>query len=471
MKRILKNMTFAVMLVFACGLLTSCNDYLGVLPKGSKIPVSLADYEALLRDEYTCQTTNITQSINLLNDAYVTNSNLNYYPLYKANYFWDESANRIELNNSDETTYYNSYAAISTFNLILESAPSATNCTEAERNILMAQAKVLRSLVYFTLTNFYAQTYDKTTAAQKLSVPLILSANMGTSYTQVTIEQMYKFIIDNIKEAIAYLPEKSATIIHPNLGSAYALLARVYLQQEEYDLALTNAQEALKHNNTLYDWVDYYNKNKEQIENPSSYTATASPAGYDCAENYYYRHGVRSQAGSESSILLERAASFEPGDARFAARYKIKTLGADTYYTSTTKGFFNDGGLKTSEMYLIKAECLARAGKLDQAMNALNDVRVRRILPIKYVALTASTQEQAINYIRRTKDNEMMFSIVAFGDARRFNKDSKYAKTLSKVVDGVTYSLSPTSHLWTMVFPMGAIKNSGNGTLVQNVEK
>lgn len=471
MKKIIKNIMLIVAMVCATGLFSSCSDFLGILPKGSKIPVALSDYEALLRDEYTCQTTNLTQSINLLNDAYVTNSNLNYYPLYKANYFWDETANRIELNNSDETTYYNSYAAISTFNLILESAPSATDCTEAERNTLIAQAKVLRSLVYFTLTNFYAITYDKATAEQKLSVPLIVSANMGAPYTQVTIAQMYKFMIDNIKESIPYLPQKSVTAIHPNLGSAYALLARVYLQQEEYDLALTNAQEALKHNNALYDWVEYYNKNKEQIENPKSYTATASPTGYDNIENYYFRHGVRSFAGSESSVLVERAARFEDGDARFAAKYKIKTLGTDTYYTSTTNGFFNNGGLTTSEMYLIEAECLARAGKLTEAMDALNAVRIKRILPAKYVALAASTTEEAINYIRRTKDNEMIFTIVAFGDVRRYNKDSKYARTLSKVVNGVTYSLSPNSHLWTMVFPMGAIKNSGNGSLVQNVEK
>ena len=33
--------------------LTSCNDYLDIVPKGNKIPTTLADFEALLRDEYT----------------------------------------------------------------------------------------------------------------------------------------------------------------------------------------------------------------------------------------------------------------------------------------------------------------------------------------------------------------------------------------------------------------------------------
>lgn len=36
-----------------CFLLSSCNDYLNIAPKGNKIPTTLADFEALLRDEYT----------------------------------------------------------------------------------------------------------------------------------------------------------------------------------------------------------------------------------------------------------------------------------------------------------------------------------------------------------------------------------------------------------------------------------
>jgi hypothetical protein len=98
-------------------------------------------------------------------------------------------------------------------------------------------------------------------------------------------------------------------------------------------------------------------------------------------------------------------------------------------------------------------------------------VRQTRILADKYSPLAASTEEQAIEYIRRTKDNELILTITPFADARRYNLETKYARTLTKVVDGVTLSLSPTSHLWTMPFPAGAINNPGNGTITQNVNK
>ncbi|MNY56831.1 hypothetical protein D3C86_1929520 [compost metagenome] len=73
--------------------------------------------------------------------------------------------------------------------------------------------------------------------------------------------------------------------------------------------------------------------------------------------------------------------------------------------------------------------------------------------------------------MQRTKANNLIFSITAFADARRLNKDSQYAVTLTKTENGNNYNLSPNSHLWTMPFPYGAIKNPGNGTIQQNVNK
>ncbi|MDR0737743.1 MAG: RagB/SusD family nutrient uptake outer membrane protein [Prevotellaceae bacterium] len=98
----------------------SCNEYLDILPKGQKIPTTLADFEALLREEFTVHTINVAEAINLLNDRYQTVANLNYYPLTKANYMWNESADRIYLSKANYTLYDNAYTAIATCNVILE---------------------------------------------------------------------------------------------------------------------------------------------------------------------------------------------------------------------------------------------------------------------------------------------------------------------------------------------------------------
>ncbi|EFI73062.1 putative lipoprotein, partial [Segatella baroniae B14] len=135
------------------GTLVSCSDYLDNVPKGQKIPTSLSDFTTLLADEYTNHREDITQASVLLNDRYVTISYQSYYPLWKANYFWDTSIDRIKENNSDETTYYNGYAAVSTANLILENV-DATTATDSEKAIAKAQAKFLRASRYLTLVNY-----------------------------------------------------------------------------------------------------------------------------------------------------------------------------------------------------------------------------------------------------------------------------------------------------------------------------
>ena len=88
------------------------------------------------------------------------------------------------------------------------------------------------------------------------------------------------------------------------------------------------------------------------------------------------------------------------------------------------------------EQYLIKAECLARKSQLTDAMDVLNEVRKTYILPEKYQPLSVSAEAEAIQYIRQAKDNQLIFSIVPFGDARRYNAEGTYARTLTKEIDG-----------------------------------
>lgn len=474
--KLMKQLIYTCVLM-CCVMCSSCNDYLDIVPKGNKIPTTLADYEALLRDEYTIGQTPISNALYLLNDYYVTVSNLNSPTLTRANYMWDETADRILLNNADESTYYQLYAAISSCNLIIENVPSATEATDAERAEVIAYAKVIRSLCYFVLANYYADTYDAATAGEKRSVPLITSANINAPSQQVTIQAIYDFIIQGVQEAIdGGLPEQSMTVLHPNLGAAYALLARVYLQMQNYSEALNYANLALEQNDQLYDWNAYYDEHRSTIENPEDYTGLPTPTDYSYVENYYFRcgNGSPNYTTNELNIPVERAERFEEGDARFLSRWKLYSQNQDTYYRGVGNGYFNWGGLTTTEVYLIKAECqarLAQGGDFTEAMNTLNAVRQTRIRPEVYQPLTASTLTEAIELIRRTKDNELIFSIVPFADARRFNQEGTYARTMTKTYEDETYTLRPDSHLWTMPFPAGAINNPGNGSIQQNVSK
>lgn len=468
----MKNIYKKAVCLLALGLtFASCEDYLSDIPKGYKSPTTLADYEAFIRDEYTNHRVDITGASQLLNDQYVTLASLANNRLYSANYMWDENADRIALKVSDETMYYSSYAGISSFNLIIENALTATKATEDEKRVVWAEAKILRAMNYYNLVNFYADTYVASTAATKLSVPLITSANINAPSKQVTIQEMYDFILNDVKEALPYLLKVSQTPLHPNLGAGYAFYSRVYLQMNNYTEALKYADLALAENNKLYDWIGYYNANKTIIDTPNSYTTTVSPMGYNYVENYTYRHGTYNSLTTENSIPVERAQRFEAGDARFISRWKLYTVGAETYYRRTLSGAFNFGGITTVEVYLIKAECLARDNKISEALGVLNTVRKTRIFPTSYQDISTTDKATALRAIYRTKNNELTNTLIPFADARRLNAEGVYKVSYTKTANGTTYTLASDSHLWTMPFPQGATQNPGNGTITQNVAK
>ena len=457
------------LVLLAC--LCSCDDYLSNVPKGQRIPTTLNDFSVMLADEYTNCREDVTQALVLLNDRYVSDGYLSYYELWNANYFWNENADRIAMNKSDETTYYNGYAGISTANLISENAPTATEATDAERGQVIAQAKILRAMKYFTLVNYYAKTYNAATAATDGGVPLITSAEVGATYTQPSVQEIYDFIVQDISEALPALPERALNVLYADKATAYALAARVYLQMGNYQEALASAGEALKRNDRLFDWVAFYNDNAAVLSVPDVYQSITSPMGFDYEENYIFCHGNNSYSGNDLQMREDRGNRFEQGDAHFMSRWKIRTMAGNTYYNPNMGGYFNRGGLTTTEVYLIQAECLARTGNVAGAMDVLNKVRQKRILPEYYQPLAASSADVAIDMIIKVKGDALVQTIIPFCDARRLNLEPAHARTLTKVENGQQYTLSPSSHMWVMPFPMGAVKNSGNGTVTQNVER
>lgn len=464
--------TFLYIATLACGLsLTACDDYLDNVPKGEKIPTTLADFSTMMADEYDNLREDVSQAIYLLNDHFANEATLSYDRLTRANYNWDTSINRVTENNSDEACYYVSYRAISTANLILENVDDATECTDEERQQVAAQARIMRAMAYYRLVNYYAKPYNEDSAANDGGVPLITSSDVGASYTQPSVQEIYDFILQDITDALPDLPDEGENILYNNLGTGYAFAARVYLQMGRYTEALSMANQALAINSELFDWKTFYTEHESVLTDTTSYQRIDSPMGYDYCENYNFIHGVNSYASNELSIPVERAAKFETGDAEFLSRWKKRTVGSDTYYYGMLSGNFNRGGMTTTEVYLIKAECQARTGDIDGAMETVNLVRKARILDDYYEDLEATTETEALNFIQQVKNNAMILTFVPFCDQRRWNMDSSTATTYTKTVDGETRTLTPDSYFWVMPFPDGAVSNPGSGSITQNVNQ
>lgn len=466
-------------------LFAGCTEYLNEIPKGQAIPVTWNDFNNFLKNEYfDGYNSEMGQVYVLMNDVYRTPTQLNT-KLTSANYNWDESINRADENTSDYFLYTNNYSGVFYANLIIEEADKMTECTEEQRLMIKAQAHMLRAMFYFHVANYHADQYSAATV-DKPSIPLVTSSSVEAPSPQVTIGELYDFILDDLHASLEHLPLVGETYHHPTKVAGYGMLARVYLSMSDYENALKYADMALGMNDALFDWIAYYEADAARYAEPapgfpsSSYSTQCKPMAKTNPENYIFRYGSANDwsgiSGKSMGIPLHRAARFEEGDARLRTHWKRR------YYANTNEDLYfgihgemvNVGGITSPEMYYIKAECLARKGgasNINAAMDLLNTVRKTRIFPEFYADATASTTKEAVNKIIDEKANEYIQTMIPFWDLRRLNKDPEYARTLTKEVGGKTVSLKPDSHLWIMPFASRILLNPGNGTIVQNTPR
>ena len=460
---------------------SGCTNFLGVIPKGQKIPKTLEDYNAFIRNNFSYHYYDSDQLYILMGDVFQTPTAVSSPSLTRTHYLADESVKRVDvMGGVDKQPYFGGYEGIFAWNLIIEEGSIVTDGTVEERNRLIAQARVLRAMHYFYLTNYYADQYSQSTR-ENLSVPLVTSPTVDAPSPQVTLEEMYGFLIEDLQQALREgLPTRSESILHPNLATGYGMLARVYLSMGNYEQALHYSSLALEQNDRLYDWIGYYMNDRARFDDPKNYVSRVNGnPETDNVENYIYGYGsTRGWMGLRSlsyAISTDRAALFEPGDTRLLTHWKFRTSAKGySCYVGIYSVEMNRGGVRAPEMYYIKAECLARKGdaaNISEAMDLVNAVRKTRILPEYYKPWSANSTEEAVKLIIRDKANEYIQNQVIYCDYRRLNKDPKYARNFTREVDGNTYTLQPDSHLWIMPFHPDVMSNPGNNPIRQNVDK
>jgi tetratricopeptide (TPR) repeat protein len=121
--------------------------------------------------------------------------------------------------------YYQCYAGISRANTIISRLALANLKPEANNEIL-GQAKFIRALLYFDLVRYFGGV-----SLYKEEVKGITDSYLPRS----SKEETYAFILEDVQDAIAKLPEPSFPQTgRATQGSARMLLAYIYMTQKEY---------------------------------------------------------------------------------------------------------------------------------------------------------------------------------------------------------------------------------------------
>ena len=390
------------------------------------------------------------------------------------NFTFDETTDRVSLLNT--SSFYNqAYTYINRWNTIITLVDDSKG-EASTKQLAKAEAKIYRAYDHFLLVNTYAKGYDPQTAATDGGICIMDKFDLEAQPSKSTVAQVYTFIQKDIDEALPYLQEKPMDVYHPSLAFAYAFKAKVHLFKREIASAKAAAEKSLSYNNKIFDMVAYNTQGGPNV--------LAVPAANNVEIlSYMYMTGYTEMNFAYQYIISpELRTLFGTNDARFNLFFNTTSTtnldqGSNTAYWATvyTKFFYPTVGMKTTEVYLMLAECYAREDKFTEAVDVLNTLRAKRILSGTVNLAVPTTRKETMDLVINERRKELLLGFNRFFDLKRLNTETEYAKTVTRVfpivnktVPQKTYTLQPNSRLYIIPFPLSVLQKNPKLTLNTN---
>ena len=150
-------------------------------------------------------------------------------------------------NISIRAIWDDNYETIGAANLVIKNIPLVEDptFTTAERANAIAQAKFLRALIYFNISNWWAQPIQ-VSGGSNPAVPLVLEPFEGIVEfpNRTSLKEVQAQIEQDLLDALSDLDDSDRT--RATKGAAQALLARLYLYQERWAEAVDYANQVIQ---------------------------------------------------------------------------------------------------------------------------------------------------------------------------------------------------------------------------------
>ncbi|WP_207902438.1 RagB/SusD family nutrient uptake outer membrane protein [Sphingobacterium sp. JUb78] len=444
-------------------LVSSCKkDFLEVAPKGSLIASKTFEYENML---YGSQSIGFdVPSIILADDAatistYFNASNLRFQRLFR----WESDIYEQEQSASElQDPIKNIYIYNKVINEVMDSQEGST---EYKRS-LVAETKASRAYFNMMLVNYYGKPYNSKTATSDLGIPLIKLADVAqTSFTRATVQEVYDSMIGDLKEAIPEVPINVPHRLRMCRAAAEMTLAKIYWFMADYKAALEWINIAKSHLPTSFEHGLYdYN---ETFLNPSWSVST----GFNNKQDLHVRVSISQWVSSSNNVLLAPWVYklYSTNDQRLKAFSNTPFQGTGVFPVAGIKrrtGPFGSQvgqGITMPDMELMKAECEARSGLLEQANLTVTNFRKMR-MPQSEAVVPPLAKDDLIKFIIDERTREFALFGHRWFDMRRLSSDPLFTdKTYKHVIyDGQTGTEKETFTLdplrLTLRLPRGVLE-------------
>lgn len=454
-------------------ILSGCNSFLDVKPKGKDIPEKIAHYDGLFNNTIL---SNLIFSKVLENGA-MTPQQSELYFIYMTDELTTDAASFANMGRSARAAYsydpdifmeedYSAewsaaYQQIYLYNVIANGVMDADDGTLQKKKELLAEARVGRAFMHFYLTQFFCKPYNKTTAAQDAGVPVVTKASSGeTSFSRGTVKDVYEFITREMEEACPDLPLQTQHRQRMYRAAGYLMLGKVYMAMGEYPKALEALEiafEATKNSSVQLKLYDYNQEIYNWGYKDASYTwgMTCTYPINLSADNDELIYNKQVSIIPITLFLYPPLVYVKP---EYMALYTKNDHRAkffsDRDYTGVTQWPYSKRVCRfmftvcgdMPDLYLMLAECKARTGDDTGARADLLTLRKNRMPEDEAaIPLTVDSKEKLIRFAVEERMREFMMTGMRWFDLRRLWNDPLFQQDKSNYThtDGQqTYTLT-----------------------------
>jgi len=442
--------TLAIGTLFVC----ACTDYLSVKPdKSLAVLRELQDLQAILNYESHMIEYYPSRGAYGADYYYLTDATWESLDAYgRSVYLWDQAAAGLDLYYYD---WSSSYKRIFDCNVILDNVEEVDlgSMTEKDRKQVKGSALFFRGWTFYHLAQIFVPHYDAAIGAKMLGIPLRLTSDINDPTVRSTVDDTYRHIIQDLKNAANLLPVQTLYPTQPSKPAAYGALAKVYLVMGDYESALKYADSCL----TLRPNVVDYNMLNTETEIPF--------------EVFNEEVLLHTTIGNSSTIFFPSYAivdsnlykSYAEDDLRkylFFLQNDNGTYSFKGNYASNQYLMFN--GIATDEIYLIRAEAHVRTGNLPEALIDINHLLSNRWKEGTFEPISINDAGKLLKRILEERKKELAFrGGIRWSDLRRLNSDPKFETVLIRRINGKDYMLQPRDSRYTFHIPLDIIELSG----------
>jgi len=377
--------------------------------------------------------------------------------------------------SSMNDTYSSLYSEINNINNIISYTPTAAG-SDLDRAKIIAEAKCLRALVHFDLVRTFAKPFNATADGSHIGVVVNLKPQLygDPAPARTTVALTYQAIINDLVDAINTFDNNNAGILpggskqnYFTKASAQALLAKVYLNANNWEKAYSTADDLIKTNqyslltnaNYVASWASKTPSTESifEVAIETAYSSTGLGGYFDIANTTYRQYAA---TGDITSL-------YSATDMRRPASLFNSVLINGVVYLFTKK--YAAGGttqtplkvLRLSEIYLIRAEAAAEKASPDfNIANAdLNVIKKRADPSAATVNFTIKSDLIDAILLERRKE-------LAFEGNLLFDLNRKKKNIIRNDCNATSCSIDAGDFRLTMPLPANTV--NANSSVVQN---